>query len=1128
MTLHVRKWLEAGGFGRYAELFEANEIDGDALPALTDEHLKELGIALGPRVKLLKAIAQLAATLAATAPGDTAKQSAATDSADSTTGVAERRRLTVMFVDLVGSTALASRLDPEDLRSVVRTYQGAVAAQVARYGGHIAQYLGDGVLAYFGYPLAHEDEAERAVRAALAILKTVAGLKLASREVLAARIGIATGLVIVGDLLGEGTAKERAVVGETPNLAARLQGIAEPGQVVVSTRTHDLIRHVFELKNLGPQNLKGFAVPLAAYTVGKERSVDSRFEARLAGRLGAMVGRDGELALLVERWRTAASEEGQLVVLAGDAGIGKSRIVRALQDAVADEPHVRFNFQCSPYHSDSAMFPVIQQLTRAAGIESGDGIDARLDKVEALLGGVATAGAENISLIATLLGIDGARRYGPLGLTPQQQRQRTFDALVSQLGFVARKKPVLIVVEDAHWIDPTSLEFFGLCGERLASSAVLILITARPGFQHDFGERREVSQIVLKRLGRAQIAAVVNRVAGGKALPESLMREIAAKTDGVPLFAEELTKTMLESGLLQETEDAFVVDETQQRLAVPASLHDSLMARLDRQKEIKEVAQTAACIGRDFEFPLLAAILPLGEQALCDALSRLAKSELIFCRGTPPEARYTFKHALVRDAAYESLLKSTRQEIHGRLTAALEAVSSTPPDLLAYHATQAGLTEKAVGYSQKAAGQAVARPAYKEASAHLNQALRLAELMGDSPPWQERRLHLLLALGQALIPLRGYAHEQTVSAFTRARDLADSMKDAPHRDAIAYAVWSSQHSRGEQDKALDTARQMHARSALDGNEGFVLTALRSLAISQMITGALVPARETFELTMPLSGAVRQRSREQRVSVAQRFTADPEIATQFYVSLTLWALGDVAQSHRLVAEALAAARAMGHAHTLGHALAQASIYAVICRDAGQALALSAETIEFTAKHDLEMWKGFGWMLNAFALALGGDVAGSVPVMESGLSHMARVQTRVMVPMHHALHARTLAALGRYEEARRHAEAARKELNSGSERYFWPETQRLLGDYLSLCPGANQTEVEATYARALALAREQQSQSWELYAALSLARCWVGRGERRQAVALLKPLHAGLSAGHDLRAFKEASALLQEAG
>jgi len=897
---------------------------------------------------------------------------------------------------------------------------------------------------------------------------------------------------------------------------------------VVSAHTRALVGHLFEFRNLGPQNLKGIAVPIVAYAVAGELPVESRFEAHSAGRLGAMVGRDGELALLLERWRNAVAGEGQVVVLTGDAGIGKSRIVRALLDALAAEPHVRISYQCSPHHGDSAMFPVIQQLTRAAGFGPAEGVEARLDRLEALVGGAAAVGAEELALFAALLGLDGARRYGPLRLSPQQQRQRTFAALNDQSILLAQSRPVLIVLEDAHWVDPSTLELVDLAAERLAASPVMLLITARPGFQHNFGEHRDVNRIALNRLGRSQIEAVVNRVAGGKALPEALMREIAAKTDGVPLFAEEITKTMLESGLLLETDDAFVVDRSRERVAVPASLHDSLMARLDRLQPVKEVAQTAACIGRDFDYALLAAVLPMGEAALRDALTQLAQAELVFRHGTPPQSRYTFKHALVRDAAYESLLRTRRQEIHGRLTAALEAVPGAAPELLAHHATQAGLTEKAIGYWQKAAAQAVARPAYKEAIAHLNQAIRLAEHMGDGRPWLERRLLLALMLGQASIPLHGYGHERTVSAFTRARELADAMSDAPHRLAIFYAIWVAHYTRGEQDKALDIAREMVAWAERDGNKGHMITAIRSIGVSQMISGSPGLAQESFDRALQLAGPARERSREQRLAVAERFAADPEIATQCYVALTTWSLGHVAQSHRAAAEALAAARAMGHVHTLGHSLAHASIHAVICRDAARAQALSTEAMEFAGKHDLAMFKGYGAMLYAFALTLKGEATDAVPVMESGLAYTTQTQTGAMVPMHHALHARNLAALGRFAEAGRYAELVRRELRSGSERFFWPESQRLLGDYLSLCPRSSASEVQAAYERALELARDQRARSWELYAALSLARFWDERGERQRAVALLGPVHAGFAEGRDLQAYKDATALLEALG
>jgi class 3 adenylate cyclase len=1105
MTLEVRKWLEENGLGRYGDLFDANQIDGEALRALTDAHLKELGIPLGPRARLIGAIARLSP------PGDQA--------------AAERRQLTVMFVDLEGSTPLSGRLDPEDLRKVIRGYQRVVAAEVARYEGHVAQYLGDGVLAHFGYPVAHEDDAERAVRAALAILEAVARLTAPGGESLAARIGIATGLVVVGDLLGEDGAKERAVVGETPNLAARLQGLAAPGQVVVSARTRTLIGRLFELRNLGPRNLKGIAEPVVAYAVVGARSLESRFEAHRAGRVAAMVGRDDELALLEKRWRQAAAGSGHLTLLTGEAGIGKSRIVRALQDPLAAEPHVRLTYQCSPYHSDSALFPVIEQLTRATGLRQGDSAEAKLDRLEALLARAGSAGASDVALIAALLGIDAAWRFGPRQLTPQQQRAGTFAALIGQLNRLAQQQPVLLVVEDAHWIDPTTLELIDLTVERLAQMRVLILVTARPDFEHDFGQRSEVTQFALNRLGRPQVAAIASRVARGKSLPGKLMDEIVAKTDGVPLFVEEFTHAMLESGLLQETEGAYVLEGALQTSAVPTSLRDSLMARLDRLQPIKEVAQTAACIGRQFGYPLLAAISPLPEGALQAALARLVDAELLFRARSGHSALYSFKHALVRDAAYESLLKEKRQQIHARLVAALEGVAGTPPELIAQHASRAQLPEKAIDYWHKAGAQAIAQPAYKEAIAHLTQALALAERMGENRAWQERRLLLLITLGQASIPLRGYGHPETVAAFSRAQQLVDAMDGAPHRFPIFYAVWAAHYVRGEQDKSLETARRMVEQAEQDRNAGHRLTALRSLAMSQMIAGMPALASNSFEQAQRLAAAP-PRSREQRVATADRFANDPEIGTQIHFGYTLWCLGHVERGRRLVAEALAAARALGHAHTLCHALSYSSMLAALCRHVDEAWALNGESSEFADRHEFEMLRGYASVVTGFLLSLKGELTASVSRMENGFACLAGAHAGTTVCFFHAIHARTLAGLGRWDEAERHAAVVREELRSGSERYYWPECQRLLGDYLRLRPGSDTAAIEPAYGRALAIAQEQQAKTWALYAALSLARLWADRGERQRARDLLVPRRAAMTEASGLPALDEADAMLGE--
>jgi class 3 adenylate cyclase len=604
--------------GQYEQAFRDNDIDADVLPELTEADLERLGVAsLGHRKRLLRGTAALREGPASRPMARPRSGPHGEEPGPAETRQAERRQLTLMFVDLVGSTALSGRLDPEEMRAVLRVYQDAVVGEVTRHGGHVAKFLGDGVLAYFGWPRADEDDAERAVRAGLAIVGAAGSLATPAGGPLAARVGIATGLVVVGDLIGEGSAREEVVVGETPNLAARLQEAAAPGAVVVADGTRRLLGEVFDLRPLGPTRLKGFADLAEAFRVAGERPSSSRFEARRPGRLLPMIGREQELALVLERWRQARDGEGQAVLLVGEAGIGKSRLVRAVLDAVAGEEHTALRYQCSPHHTGTALWPVVRQLTSATDLGPADDDAARLDKLEALLrqGDV----AEAVPLIAGLLGIDAGDRYPVADLTPQQRRYRTLAALVGQLLGLARRRPVLMVLEDAHWIDPTTLELVGLALDRIARAKVLMLVTSRPDNQPTLGGHPHVARLTLNRLGRGPTEAIVTRLASDRALPPEVLGEIAARTDGVPLFVEELTKAVLEAGITGT--------------AVPASLHASLMARLDRVPGVKEVAQVAACIGREFDYPLLAAVSPVPEPELRAVLDRLAAAELVFARG---------------------------------------------------------------------------------------------------------------------------------------------------------------------------------------------------------------------------------------------------------------------------------------------------------------------------------------------------------------------------------------------------------------------------------------------------------------------------------------------------------------
>jgi class 3 adenylate cyclase len=681
--MDVSAWLRGLGLEQYTPAFHDNDVDGEVLPQLTADDLISIGVtSVGHRRKLLAAIAALRAEHPTVAQSAASATSAPTSL--SPTAEAERRQLTVMFCDLAGSTALSSRLDPEDLREVIGAYHRAVADMVGRFDGFVAKYMGDGVLIYFGYPQAHEDDAERAVRAGLGAIDAVGRLDVKSGK-LQARVGIATGLAVVGDLIGEGSAQEQSVVGETPNLAARLQGLAEPDAVVIAAGTRRLLGDLFEYRDLGAVEVKGIALPVPAWRVLRPSGVASRFEALRGSALTRLVGRDEEIDLLLRRWARAKAGDGQVVLVSGEAGLGKSRTTAALEERLHAEPHLRLRYFCSPYHQDSALFPFIDQLGRAAGFTHDDPPAAKLEKLEAVLARAAPRD-EDVAFLADLLSLPASERHKLPNLSPQRKKERTLEALIRQLEGLARQQLVLMIFEDAHWIDPTSRELLDLAVERIRSLPVLLIVTFRPEFQPPWTSQPQVSMLTLNRLDRHDRTALVEQIAGGKALPGEVVAQIVDRADGVPLFVEELTKSVLESGLLREEVDRYVLDGALPPFAVPTSLHDSLMARLDRLASVRLVAQTGAAIGREFPYALLRAVSRLPEDELQTALGRLVASELVFQRGTPPEAVYAFKHALVQDAAHDSLLRSSRQQLHAQIGDALETHFSelidTQPELL--------------------------------------------------------------------------------------------------------------------------------------------------------------------------------------------------------------------------------------------------------------------------------------------------------------------------------------------------------------------------------------------------------------------------------------------------------------
>ena len=1118
----ITAWLENLGLGKYVEVFAENDIDVDILADLTEEHLKELGISLGHRVKLLKAISALSAQQRQ--DSQSTETSAVPDSPLSST--AERRQLTVMFVDLVGSTALSSMLDPEDLRELILAYQNAVSGEINRIEGHVAKFMGDGVLAYFGWPRAHEEEAERAVRAGLSITAAVAQLQTPDGEPLATRIGIATGLVVIGDLIGEGSAQEEAVVGETPNIAARLQTLAEPGRVVIAERTRQLLGEVFELQSLGLQRLKGITTPVEVFTVGDEQRVESRFQARRSGHLLPLVGREQELALLSERWRRARSGEGQCLLLSGEAGVGKSRITQALVDTLAGEVHTRLRYQCSPYHSDSALYPVIQQLSRAADFVADDNNDARLDKLEAVLcqgvAEVTTAAA----LLAALLDIDGEDRYGALELTPQQQRACTLDVLIEQLLGLARRQPVLFVVEDMHWIDPSTLKLVQLTLEHIGTARVLMLLTARSDFQSDLGDHPHLTPLTLTRLGREYSAALVAGLTQGKPLPEPVLAEITAKTDGIPLFVEELTKTVLESGLLRETDEAFVLDGPLPPLAaIPASLHDSLLARLDRLSSVKEIAQTAACIGREFSYQLLTAVVPVPEPQLQAGLDVLVEAGLVYRRGHPPNTQYLFKHALVRDAAYESLLRGKRQQLHADIAQLLEKqfpdIVTTQPEMLAYHFTEAGLIEQAVSYWHRAAQRASVRSADMETIAHITRGLELVAALPDTSHQAKHELNLRLTLGPALMNTKGSAAQEVEQTYLRARELCEQLHQAKQHFTALWGLWLNHDMSGR----LDSAQQI-ADELIDVAEGlsdstFLLQGYHCAWSTEMDVGQFTQALEHAEYGIALYDIDRHRN-----SAYLYGGHDAGVCGYACAVLSDWLLGYPNRALQRAQETLALAETVAHPFSL----AQARFYVAMLhqlRADPKAVKTHAEAlIEYSIAHDLVVWLLNGRLLQSWALASLGQVEHGVTAFCQALDERRAMDIKSRQGYYLTILAELFAQHGPPARGIDTITEALELLRSTGECAWEAITHRIHGELLLAQRKKNEAESESCFKRSIEVAHRQQAKSLELRAATNLARLWYDQDKRREAHDLLAPVYNWFTEGFDTAGLKDAKALLDE--
>jgi class 3 adenylate cyclase/tetratricopeptide (TPR) repeat protein len=1108
----IAEWLASIGLSEYAQRFADNAIDLSVIRDLTEQDLKDLGVLLGHRRRILRAIAELDG--GAPAPTETATEQASGDKA-------ERRHLTLMICDLVGSTALSARLDPEEMRAVIDAYHAACARITRTYDGFLAEFRGDGILAYFGYPFAHEDDAERSVRAGLDIIAAVAQLETRAGEPLAVRIGIASGLVVVGNLSGEGALRERAVVGETPNLAARLQALAEPGTVVVAASTRRLLGDLFRLRDLGRHEVKGIAEPVAAWAVEGISDSESRFEAVRVADLTDLIDREDELDFLLERQRLAWRGEGQIVLISGEPGIGKSRLAAALAHHIAGEPHSRLRYQCSPYHINSALRPFIAQLERAAGFKADDTPAQRLDKLEAVLAMGASRVEAVAPLFAELLSIPFGERYPSLALSPTQQRRRTLSALLDQFEGLARRQPILLSFEDAHWADATSLELLDLTVERVRQLPVLALFTFRPEFEAPWIGLPNVSTLTLGRLNRPNVQSMVARVTGGRPLPAEVTEEIVVKTDGNPLFVEELTKTVLEAGILVEDAEGYRLNGPLPPLAIPATLHDSLMARLDRLAPVKEIGQVGAAIGREFSYSLLRALVERDETALKNALAQLEDAELVFRRGDPPEAIYSFKHALVQEAAYENMLKSRRQVLHLRIAETLrdqfQTTAEAQPEVVAHHFTQAGLSEVAIEWWVKAGDRALDRSANNEAIAHLEKAISLAEGLADGPAQRLLRLRLQTTYGHALLHGRGHSQPETIAAFALARQLAAGIEDAVARFSAYYGMWMGSFVRAD----LAPMREVAVLSLRDARHSpgspAAGRALHVYGVTCWFQGDYAGARTHLEQAL----AAYDHERTHRL--APRFVFDDRVVTTGWLAVVVWGVGEVDQGIHLLDSALSLARQSGHLPTIAWVHAYRCRFAGICRKPGLARLHAEEVLRLAREHGLPMRLADGSFYHGWARWCVGDGDGEA-AMREGLALWNEMHYRLFAPLTGTLLAECEAEAGRAEVGLATLDAQLAAIEQTGERWFDAEVHRVRGELLLKQRRPDVAAAEAALMRAIEIARSQQTRMFELRASLSLAKLYQTTGRDDIVSELLVPALVGFNVGPEVPEVEEAQRLL----
>ncbi len=1132
----IADWLRSAGLEKYVAKFEEEEISIDIVAHLTEADLDGLALPIGARRKLMVAIERLREGAAPTPPtrersspgpgsspgapagAPTAAAAGRRDLEPSSRGP-ERRQLTVVFCDLVGSTALAERMDAEELHTLIQTYRNVCGELVQHYGGHVAQYLGDGLMVYFGWPVAHEDAAERAILASLEMTHAVRSLR--ADQPLQVRIGIATGTVVVGEAPGLDPTEARLAIGETPNLAARLQSLASPGEVVITTATRRLVGEAFSFTDLGEHSLKGFAAAVSVTRVDDVKRTDSRFSAAHEGlELASIVGRDAEVEQLTRLWQSAASGEGRIVAIGGEPGIGKSRLLEGLRQRI-DDPHDELRFQCSPIGVNSALSPFVAQLELAAAFEREDGADQRLDKLEALISASGQDIAASAPFLAAVLGLP-TDRYPALRLSPQKRKERTLDAVAALIEARAERGALLVLVEDTHWIDPTSDELLQLLFTRLANRRVLFVTTHRPEGLPTWLGRPGVVAIHLQRLERQHGARIVLAITQGLALPAEVMAEILARTDGVPLFVEELTKSLLESGYFRKQGESYNLRSSPEQIVIPASLRDSLMARLDRLEEHKEVAQIGACFGREFSFELMARVAPLDGGALAIALERIVDAGLAIQYGAPPAATYVFKHALVQDAAYDSLLRSRRKELHAAIATALEeehGAGSAMLEPLAHHHTQAGNLREAIPLWRRAGTLAVDRVALREASAHFQKGLSLIEQLPPSSERDQLELSIREPLNATWTGLHGWAAAEVGENAKEILRLTTSLGNTESRILAMWWMWTTTITQGRIADSREWATRMLEEGERTADVDLQLFGHAAMMVQRLLQGDLTASRAERDLVLARYDPHRA---ERWIQLTGH---DLRTFVEVYGCQLTWMMGYPDQASRESAASTSHARKVGHAFNLVWAITFSAYAHAYARDEERLRAHLNEADRLAGEQALAFISVVSVpQAKGVAEILAGRPREAIALLRQGIDGWTRRGGHVRVPYLKAALAEATALDGELDAALALIEECLEQIArpGWQEREWLAEALRIKGWILGLSGRA--AEAEAVLWDSIRWAREQSGRSWELRSSTSLAKILVERGERDRARELLEPIHAWFTEGFDTPDLVEARSLL----